>query len=280
MTITADRNNLILPKQAPPQVSFAERADVAFREKISAPEFPCVAAKASVKTGVYRFGAYSEMASLDTTLALARDLRAFQVLQPQLNSGFTSFMAIFERPGLVDEITFERLVWEQLSALSMLDDAPYSDEVSPDSTSPDFGYSFGGQAFFLVGLHPGASRLARKFEYATLVFNSHHQFRALKADGRWPRFQEQIRKRDRQLQGNINPNLADFGTASEARQYSGRAVEPDWQAPFGYCPYLAGELAGVSLSDEATDADHTASSTSTSTADISSADTARAATHS
>ena len=34
------------------------------------------------------------------------------------------------------------------------------------------------------------------------------------------------------LQGTINPNLADFGDASEARQYSGRAVEANWTCPF------------------------------------------------
>ena len=35
-----------------------------------------------------------------------------------------------------------------------------------------------------------------------------------------------------QLQGSINPMLSDFGEATEARQYSGRAVEDDWRAPF------------------------------------------------
>jgi hypothetical protein len=34
------------------------------------------------------------------------------------------------------------------------------------------------------------------------------------------------------LQGSLNPNLADFGEQSEARQYSGRATEADWVCPF------------------------------------------------
>jgi hypothetical protein len=34
------------------------------------------------------------------------------------------------------------------------------------------------------------------------------------------------------LQGSINPNLSDFGVHSEARQYSGRAVEDAWKCPF------------------------------------------------
>ena len=34
------------------------------------------------------------------------------------------------------------------------------------------------------------------------------------------------------LQGSINPVLARFGEASEARQYSGRAVLDTWACPF------------------------------------------------
>ena len=41
-----------------------------------------------------------------------------------------------------------------------------------------------------------------------------------------------VRKRDIQLQGAINPVLDSFGNASEARQYSGRAVDGDWKCPF------------------------------------------------
>lgn len=41
-----------------------------------------------------------------------------------------------------------------------------------------------------------------------------------------------IRARDKTLQGDLNQNLADYGEASEARQYSGRAVENDWKCPF------------------------------------------------
>ncbi len=44
--------------------------------------------------------------------------------------------------------------------------------------------------------------------------------------------QEVIRDRERNLQGDLNPNLADFGTRSEARQYSGRPMEEQWRCPF------------------------------------------------
>ena len=41
-----------------------------------------------------------------------------------------------------------------------------------------------------------------------------------------------VRERDIALQGSANPNLADFGERSEARQYSGRVTEPAWRCPF------------------------------------------------
>jgi FPC/CPF motif-containing protein YcgG len=74
------------------------------------------------------------------------------------------------------------------------------------------------------------------------VFNPHEQFERLRADGKWKHMQETIRERDVQLQGTINPMLSDFGERSEARQYSGRAVDEDWRAPFptvssGKCPF-------------------------------------------
>ena len=43
---------------------------------------------------------------------------------------------------------------------------------------------------------------------------------------------EAILERDRELAGDINPMLARHGESSEARQYSGRAVDDGWTCPF------------------------------------------------
>lgn len=81
----------------------------------------------------------------------------------------------------------------------------------------------------MVGLHPSASRLA---PMPMLVFNLHEQFQRLRAGGGYDRMRETIRRRDRNFQGTNNPMVADHGEISEARQYSGRAVEVGWRAPF------------------------------------------------
>ena len=74
-----------------------------------------------------------------------------------------------------------------------------------------------------MGLHPKASRLARRAPFPCIVFNFHDQFEAMREDGKYARLQAAIRARDVALQGDVNPVLASFGDASEAHQYSGRA---------------------------------------------------------
>lgn len=215
---------------------FVRQAHQLFRDRILAPGFSCVAAKAAFNTDNYAFANYGELGSPEATAALARDLARFCHDQDRMDSDFTTMIAVFRGPRVMDEPAFEERLWEQLRALHRADASPYSPEVSADPRDPTFGFSFAGRAFFIIGGHPGSSRIARAFPFPTLVFNAHRQFQALKSDGRWPRFQETIRGREMKLQGSLNPNLADHGQASEARQYSGRAVETDWHAPFPVLP--------------------------------------------
>ncbi|WP_439476514.1 guanitoxin biosynthesis heme-dependent pre-guanitoxin N-hydroxylase GntA [Brevundimonas sp.] len=109
---------------------------------------------------------------------------------------------------------------------------PYDATVDPDPDSPHFSLSFGGEAFFAVGMHPGASRPARRFETPAVVFNLHRQFEMLRASGAYEKLRASILERDVNLAGAVNPMLARHGESSEARQYSGRAVEESWSCPF------------------------------------------------
>jgi FPC/CPF motif-containing protein YcgG len=158
-------------------------------------------------------------------------------------SEYATFVAIFERPRETNELQFENLFWQQLRRLHTLDAGQFGwdPNVRSDPADPHFSFSFAGQALYVIGLHANSSREARRFPWPALVFNPHEQFERLRADGKWKRMQETIRARDLELQGSINPMLSDFGVESEARQYSGRAVEDNWQAPFkaveGKCPF-------------------------------------------
>ena len=226
---------------------FLQRAHAGFRDFVMRQEFPCVGARAAFNSGSYEVAVYEELATDRATAALARDLFAFTRSDIRATSEYATFVAVFSGPDALDEVEFEQLLWKQLGRLNQAD-APHFDwdpMAQSDPADPQFSFSFGGQALYVIGLHPDSSRQARRFRWPTIVFNPHEQFERLRADGKWKRMQQTIRERDFQLQGSINPMLSDFGEATEARQYSGRAVEDDWQAPFkpaertraGKCPF-------------------------------------------
>ena len=64
------------------------------------------------------------------------------------------------------------------------------------------------------------------------IDNLHDQFEQLRDEGRYEQLRDRIIARDVALAGTVNPMLARHGELSEARQYSGRAVNDDWVCPF------------------------------------------------
>jgi FPC/CPF motif-containing protein YcgG len=73
--------------------------------------------------------------------------------------------------------------------------------------------------------------VARRAPLPTLVFNPHAQFEELRAEGRFDGMRTTIRRRDEDLQGFINPMVADHGDSTEALQYSGRHHASGWEPP-------------------------------------------------
>lgn len=200
-------------------------------ELVAHPDYPCLGARSVFRRDGATVRVYEELAGPRTAERLLEDLRRFAATAGCAD-GFASFVAIFRGPRVVDERHFERLLWSQLRALHASDDVPWSEQVSPDPADKHFAFSVAGTPYFVVGLHPQASRDARRAAAPTLVFNLHEQFEALRASGRYPRMRDRIRERDEHLQGTVNPMVADHGEVSEARQYSGRRVGPRWRAPF------------------------------------------------
>jgi FPC/CPF motif-containing protein YcgG len=194
--------------------------------------FPCVGARSAVKSGGYNFRLYSNLASPASIDQMGEDLTRF-IADPPANKPFITFIAAFAQPrGITDESHWDALTWRALQFLHASDIEAWDSTVSSDPIAPDFSFSFGGRAFFVVGLHPASSRYARRFAWPTLVFNLHSQFEQLRSQGKFTRFQDTIRSRDLRLQGTINPNLSDFGDESDAGQYSGTPTGEDWRCPF------------------------------------------------
>jgi len=219
---------------AAPVGPFARVSHDAFRSFCLDDAFSCLGAKSALRRESYRFGTYDRLDDAAVTEGLARDLYAFAAERQGFESDFTTFVAVFRERRPDDELAFERRLWSQLQRLHDLDVRyhPWDSRVSDDPENPKFSFSVARDAFFVIGMHPGASRSARRFAWPTLVFNAHEQFENLRADGRFEPLQARIRERELRLDGRINPNLADYGYHSEARQYSGRPTESGWTCPF------------------------------------------------
>lgn len=221
----------LAPDVGDPQTVQAQVLHESLATMVGRDDFPCLGARSVFRRDNAVVHVYDELASADSTTALLVDLAAFGE-DVQVEAGFASFVAIFRGPALTDERHFEDLLWTQLRMLHGADEQAWNPDVSADPTDDHFAFSVGGTAYFVVGLHPLASRDARRTVSPTLVFNLHAQFEALRASGRFERMRDLIRQRDEQLQGSVNPMVGDHGDWSEARQYSGRAVGDDWAAPF------------------------------------------------
>ena len=218
-------------------VDYAARTRAAeqFRCWIKQDEFPCVGAKSALNRGTLTIlhaaditSAWDDLPIHDALIGFAADYKA----DPGL---FRSFAVVFDGPGELTEAAFERALWQRVQSLTHKDEWKGHEADRRVSTNPDdphFSLSFGGEAFFVVGLHPHASRPARRFERPVLVFNLHDQFEELRRTGRYEPLRSAILKRDKALAGSINPMLARHGSISEARQYSGRVVDADWACPF------------------------------------------------
>jgi FPC/CPF motif-containing protein YcgG len=197
------------------------------------PDYPCLGARSVFNRDRATVLVLEQLATGRSTRALLDALTTFG-RETDRQAGFASLVAVFRASDVEDEATFEDLLWRQLQLLHDSDEEAWDARVSDDPANPHFAFSVGGTAFFVVGLHPKASRIARRTPLPTLVFNLHEQFEELRASDRFERMRDTIRRRDTELQGSTNPMVADHGSGSEARQYSGRSVPDGWQAPASF----------------------------------------------
>lgn len=200
-------------------------------------DFPCVGAKAALARGTLEVLGCNRLDSAWDDVRIHDRLLRFAQAYRRDKTMYRSLAVVFDGPDGLTEAEFEAALWKRVQSLSDKDvwrGQEYDSRVSPDPQNPHFSLSFGGEAFFIVGLHPNASRPARRFERPTMVFNLHDQFERLRAEGKYEGMREKILVRDEALAGSRNPMLAAHGQSSEARQYSGRVVDSDWRCPFHY----------------------------------------------
>lgn len=215
-----------------------------FKAFIGGEHFPCVGARSALARDNLDILQARDITSAWDDLSIIDRLHSFAERYERNRDLFTSFVTIFKGPQTLNEVQFENALWDRVQSLHDKDEwigYDWDDTVANEPQAPKFSLSLGGHAFFIVGLHPGASRRARRFRYPALVFNLHDQFERLRADGRYQKMRDTILARDLAANGSTNPMLAQHGSVSEARQYSGRAVDDSWVCPF--VPHRLGNAA-------------------------------------
>lgn len=215
--------------------SAKEKGATQLREFIAGPDFPCVGAKSALANGKLHIVSCWSIESGWDDIRIHSELISWANAYRESREGLRSLAFVFEASNPLSEELFEAAMWRRIQSIADKDDwlgLPYDGRVSSDPADPHFALSVGGEAYFVVGLHPNASRLARRAPRPTLVFNLHDQFEALRRDGIYDRMRSRILERDKLLAGDVNPMLAEHGALSAARQYSGRVVGDDWRCPF------------------------------------------------
>jgi FPC/CPF motif-containing protein YcgG len=204
-----------------------------FASHLSSRQFPCLAAKtAHARDQVTHVEAFDIRCGKDDA-TIAGAIEAFATRRKP-DHVFHSLVVHFPQSPALDEVDFEQALFARLQGIHEADRARFAwdETVSPDPASEKFSMSVGGKSFYVIGLHPGASRAARRLAHPAMVFNLHAQFEYLRGQGRYDRLRDAIIERDIELNGSANPMLAVHGESSEALQYSGRRIEGAWQCPF------------------------------------------------
>jgi FPC/CPF motif-containing protein YcgG len=218
----------------PPSGAVIEQIEKELRSFVADSRFPCVGAKAALRRDQLEVLVVGDIRDPSRDRDITNVLQRFAEEHGDAKKVFVSQAVVFTNRGWLSELEFETQLWQRLSAIHRMDAEHYlwDPKVDSDPGSPHFSLSVGGCGFFVVGLHPGSSRKARRFRYPAMIFNLHAQFERLRAEGRYSTIRDKIIERDILLSGSANPMLAVHGEGSAAAQYSGRKVGRGWKCPF------------------------------------------------
>lgn len=204
----------------------------AYKAFIVEGQHPCIMANTVFQLNNFVIKTYDDLTDPNVIKPILNDIQDYINNYDFQSKQFESLIFSFPKNNFETEMQFEKALWTFLQRLHNKDNEKWDDNVSCDPNDADFSFSVKGKAFYIIGMHPNSSRLARQAPYCTVVFNLHWQFEKLREMGTYTAVRNRIRKRDEALQGFINPVLKDFGSDTETKQYSGREVESNWKCPF------------------------------------------------
>ena len=140
---------------------------------MASPEFPCIGAKAALRRHQLEILVVPDIRLGSSDALITARLQDFAIRHDTDEKMFVSQAVIFHNDADLSEEEFETHLWQRLVSLHAIDrrDYRWDPKVDSDPQSPHFSLSIGGKGYFVVGLHPNASRVARRFKYPTLIFN-------------------------------------------------------------------------------------------------------------
>jgi len=135
----------------------ADRLEKDLLERVGDAAFPCLGAKSALARGTLKVLACHSLCSTWDDLRIHRELLGWAIDYASQPEGLRSLAVVFEGPLDLDEAAFERAMWNRIQSFADKDHwlgLPYDARVSADPDDPHFSLSFGGEAFFVIGLHP------------------------------------------------------------------------------------------------------------------------------
>lgn len=213
-----------------------------FREFVLNPTFACIAGQSAVRTNHYAFCCYPDMEAPEVAEGVCHDLVRYMGEFPYARPFYT-FVSVFEQPQILSQIDGVGPFYTLLKNMYSVDSRhfPRSSDVSSDIESPKFGYSVGGEGFFVPFFYHFSGSEARQTKYNIVLFNSHRAFSTLRKNDAFEPLQDRIRAR----LVSVHPNLANHGEKSELPQYALVNPDPDSQREereirdkvLGRCPF-------------------------------------------
>jgi FPC/CPF motif-containing protein YcgG len=198
---------------------------------IGSRSFPCIMAKAVAKTGHLEL---IQLSDFKDTQKFLNHIYSFVDHFRQNPRSLHSFVCVFDKPDYFNLNIFEQGFWRFLEEINLRDKELHLPDplVDSDPKSKKFSFSLKSEAFFILLLHPQSPRWSRRFHHPAIVYNPHKQFENLRAKGIFEKVRDLTRKRDKELQGSINPMLSDFGEETEVLQYTGMKYDHPDEIPF------------------------------------------------
>ena len=108
----------------------------------------------------------------------------------------------------------------------------WSRDVGSAPVDAEFSFSVGGRAFFLIGMHPQALRLARRAAMPVIVFKLHEQFVEMRSSETFQGVRDAVRARDREFPGHGQSDVGRLRATLRSRSVVALIAEHGWQQQF------------------------------------------------